>query len=48
VAFFCEPNNETDVASLGTGQNSDSPLYAPLNAGDHLRARLKGTLIGNG
>jgi isopenicillin N synthase-like dioxygenase len=45
VAFFCEPNNETTIAPLPTARAGERPHFAPVRAGDHLRARLSKTLI---
>jgi isopenicillin N synthase-like dioxygenase len=45
IAFFCEPNSETEVTCLPSAQNSNEPLFAPVIAGEHLSARLDRTLI---
>lgn len=45
IAFFCEPNNDTEVACLPSARNSDAPLFVPVIAGEHLSARLDRTLI---
>ncbi len=45
IAFFCEPNNETEVACLPGAQGSEHPLFEPVLAGDYLRGRLNNTLI---
>jgi isopenicillin N synthase-like dioxygenase len=45
VAFFCEPNSDTEIACLPCARNSDTPLFAPVLAGEHMRARLNQTLI---
>ena len=45
IAFFCEPNNETEVACLPGARGSERPLFEPVLAGDYLRARLNNTLI---
>ena len=45
IAFFCEPNNETEVACLPSARNSNAPLFVPVIAGEHLAARLDRTLI---
>jgi isopenicillin N synthase-like dioxygenase len=45
IAFFCEPNNETEVACLRGANNSERPLFEPVFAGDYLRGRLNSTLI---
>jgi isopenicillin N synthase-like dioxygenase len=45
AAFFCEPNNEVEIACLPCARNSDAPLFPPVIAGDHMRARLSKTVI---
>jgi isopenicillin N synthase-like dioxygenase len=45
IAFFCEPNNETEIACLAAARDSEHPQFAPVIAGDHLRGRLFKTLI---
>jgi isopenicillin N synthase-like dioxygenase len=45
IAFFCEPNNETEVACLPALQSGGEPLFVPVIAGEHLAARLDRTLI---
>jgi len=45
IAFFCEPNNDTRIACLPAARESDRPRFAPVLAGDHMRARLSQTLI---
>jgi isopenicillin N synthase-like dioxygenase len=45
IAFFCEPNNETEVACLPGARGSERPLFEPVLAGDYLRGRLNNTLI---
>ncbi len=45
IAFFCEPNNETEVACLPSVQSAGDPLFVPVIAGEHLTARLDRTLI---
>ena len=45
IAFFCEPNNETEVACLPGALGSERPLFKPVLAGDWLRERLNRTLI---
>jgi isopenicillin N synthase-like dioxygenase len=45
IAFFCEPNNETEVACLPALQSGSAPLFVPVIAGEHLSARLDRTLI---
>ncbi|MBD2104693.1 isopenicillin N synthase family oxygenase [Leptolyngbya sp. FACHB-261] len=44
-AFFCEPNNDVEVACLSTCQGPERPpLHAPVIAGEHLRERAKETI----
>jgi isopenicillin N synthase-like dioxygenase len=45
VAFFCEPNNDTEIACLPVARDGANPRFAPVLAGDHMRARLNKTLI---
>ncbi|MGA2393529.1 MAG: 2OG-Fe(II) oxygenase family protein [Candidatus Lustribacter sp.] len=45
IAFFCEPNNETEVACLPGAKGSERPRFEPVLAGDYLRGRLNNTLI---
>ncbi len=45
IAFFCEPDNETEVACLPGARGSERPLFEPVLAGDYLRGRLNNTLI---
>jgi len=47
VAFFCEPNSETEIACLPTARDAATPRFAPVLAGEHMRARLFRTLIPN-
>ena len=41
IAFFCHPNNNTEVACLESC--SQHPIYAPILAGEYLMNRLKAT-----
>ncbi len=45
VAFFCEPDNDTEIACLPMARDAATPRFAPVLAGDHMRARLFRTLI---
>jgi isopenicillin N synthase-like dioxygenase len=45
VAFFCEPNSDTEIACLPTARDAATPRFAPVLAGDHMRARLFRALI---
>lgn len=45
IAFFCEPNNDTEVACLPGARGSERPQFRPVLAGDWLRERLNKTLI---
>jgi isopenicillin N synthase-like dioxygenase len=44
VAFFCHPNNDTEIACLEScKQLNRPPLYPPITAGDYLLSRLQAT-----
>ena len=43
VAFFCHPNNDTEVACIASCQEERSPIYPPISAGDYLLSRLRPT-----
>ncbi len=44
AAFFCHPNNDTEIACLDSCQNLNRPpLYPPITAGDYLMSRLQAT-----
>lgn len=44
IAFFCHPNNDTQISCLESCQNADFPqLYPPISAGDYLLSRLQAT-----
>jgi isopenicillin N synthase-like dioxygenase len=45
IAFFCEPNNETEVACLPGALGCEEPRFESVLAGEYLRARLSNTLI---
>lgn len=44
AAFFCHPNNDTEIACLESCQAPDRPpRYPPITAGDYLVSRLQAT-----
>jgi isopenicillin N synthase-like dioxygenase len=44
VAFFCHPNDDTEIACLETCKAPNRPpLYPPITAGDYLLSRLQAT-----
>ena len=44
AAFFCHPNNETEITCLESCQSSNHPpLYQSITAGDYLLSRLQAT-----
>jgi isopenicillin N synthase-like dioxygenase len=44
AAFFCHPNNDTQITCLESCQSSNHPqLYPTITAGDYLLSRLKAT-----
>lgn len=44
AAFFCHPNNNTNITCLETCKTPNRPpLYAPITAGDYLLERLQAT-----
>lgn len=44
VAFFCHPNNDTEIACLESCQQLNHPaLYPTITAGDYLLSRLQAT-----
>ena len=44
VAFFCHPNDETEIACLESCKEPNRPpLYPPISAGDYLLSRLQAT-----
>ena len=44
VAFFCHPNNDTEIACLESCKEPNRPpLYPPITAGDYLLSRLQAT-----
>ncbi|MBR8837836.1 MAG: isopenicillin N synthase family oxygenase [Stigonema ocellatum SAG 48.90 = DSM 106950] len=47
VAFFCHPNDDTEIACLESCQSERSPIYPPMKAGDYLISRLQATYYTN-
>ncbi|WP_026731186.1 isopenicillin N synthase family dioxygenase [Fischerella sp. PCC 9605] len=43
VAFFCHPNDDTEIACLGSCQGEHPPIYPPILAGEYLLNRLQAT-----
>ncbi|MCA1991183.1 MAG: hypothetical protein LDL41_03930, partial [Coleofasciculus sp. S288] len=44
AAFFCHPNNDTEIACLESCKTPNRPpLYPPITAGDYLISRLQAT-----
>lgn len=43
LAFFCHPNNDTEIACLDCQNSNCPPLYQPISAGDYLLSRLQAT-----
>ncbi|MEH2460373.1 isopenicillin N synthase family dioxygenase [Nostoc sp.] len=43
VAFFCHPNDDTEIACLENCQKQYPPIYAPILAGEYLLSRLQAT-----
>jgi len=43
VAFFCHPNDDTEIACLESCQSEPAPIYPPISAGDYLISRLQAT-----
>ncbi len=43
VAFFCHPNDDTEIACLESCQKQQSPIYPPILAGEYLVSRLQAT-----
>ncbi|OUL28043.1 2OG-Fe(II) oxygenase [Nostoc sp. T09] len=43
VAFFCHPNDDTEIACLESCRNYHSPIYPPILAGEYLLSRLQAT-----
>lgn len=43
VAFFCHPNDDTEIACLESCSQQQSPIYPPILAGEYLVSRLQAT-----
>ncbi|NMF64102.1 isopenicillin N synthase family dioxygenase [Brasilonema octagenarum] len=43
VAFFCHPNDYTEIVCLESCQRDKSPIYPPILAGEYLLSRLQAT-----
>ncbi|MGF2040161.1 MAG: isopenicillin N synthase family dioxygenase [Nostoc sp. CmiVER01] len=43
IAFFCHPNDETEIVCLESCQKEQSPIYPPILAGEYLLQRLQAT-----
>lgn len=44
AAFFCHPNDDTEITCIDNCQCADRPaLYPPISAGEYLRSRLRAT-----
>ncbi len=43
IAFFCHPNDNTEIACLDSCQKQHPPIYPPILAGDYLLSRLQAT-----
>ncbi len=43
VAFFCHPNDDTEIACLESCQREHPPIYPPILAGEYLLSRLQAT-----
>ncbi|MBD2359444.1 isopenicillin N synthase family oxygenase [Tolypothrix sp. FACHB-123] len=43
VAFFCHPNDDTEIACLNSCLNYHSPIDPPILAGEYLLSRLQAT-----
>ena len=44
IAFFCQPNFDTEISCLESCQEADRPpLYPPIASGDYLLSRLQAT-----
>ena len=43
IAFFCHPNDDTEIACLENCQSEQTPIYPPISAGDYLISRLQAT-----
>jgi isopenicillin N synthase-like dioxygenase len=43
VAFFCHPNDDTEIACLESCQKEHTPIYPTILAGEYLLSRLRAT-----
>lgn len=43
IAFFCHPNDNTEVACLPSCMKDKLPMYPPISAGEYLLQRLQAT-----
>ncbi|MBE9204972.1 isopenicillin N synthase family oxygenase [Nostoc sp. LEGE 06077] len=43
IAFFCHPNDDTEITCLETCQKEGKPIYPPILAGEYLLSRLQAT-----
>ena len=43
IAFFCHPNDDTEITSLESCQKEQSPIYPSILAGEYLLSRLQAT-----
>lgn len=43
IAFFCHPNDDTEIACLESCQQEILPIYPPILAGEYLLSRLQAT-----
>jgi len=43
IAFFCHPNDDTEITCLETCQKEREPMYPPILAGEYLLSRLQAT-----
>ncbi|MEH1946565.1 MAG: 2OG-Fe(II) oxygenase family protein [Nostoc sp.] len=43
MAFFCHPNDDTEITCLESCQKEQSPIYPPILAGEYLLSRLQAT-----
>ncbi|MEH2148510.1 isopenicillin N synthase family dioxygenase [Nostoc sp.] len=43
IAFFCHPNDHTEIACLESCQKEQLPIYPPILAGEYLLQRLQAT-----
>ncbi|WP_375503316.1 isopenicillin N synthase family dioxygenase [uncultured Nostoc sp.] len=43
IAFFCHPNDDTEIVCLESCQKEQSPIYPPILAGEYLLSRLQAT-----